>query len=131
MLPKPARLRSSKDIRRVYSGRRCVSGGLLALHWRPSGLEGTRAAFTVGKKVGGAAARNRVRRRLREACRVWLPRIRPGVDIVIVARAAAAAARFTELECELTRLLRGSGLVKDEGADAASAGFPDTAISAN
>jgi ribonuclease P protein component len=46
-----------------------------------------RLGFSVGKKVGGAVVRNRVKRGLREACRHVLSVLRPGMDLVFVARA--------------------------------------------
>ncbi len=49
----------------------------------PAGL-----GFTASKKVGNAVARNRAKRRLREAARRLLPdHGLPGVDYVLVARA--------------------------------------------
>ncbi|KNG92309.1 ribonuclease P protein component [Pseudaestuariivita atlantica] len=50
--------------------------------------------FTCSKKVGNAVARNRAKRRLREAARAVLPeRARPGMDYVLIGRATATATR--------------------------------------
>lgn len=47
--------------------------------------------FTATKKIGNAVARNRCKRRLREASRLLLPQLgRPGWDYVFIARAATA-----------------------------------------
>ena len=51
-----------------------------------------RVAVVAGKKVGNAVVRNRVKRRLRAALAVTA--IPAGVDLVVVGRAAAAAATF-------------------------------------
>ncbi|MBL8536218.1 MAG: ribonuclease P protein component [Hyphomonadaceae bacterium] len=54
--------------------------------------------FTASRKVGGAVTRNRARRRLREAARQLLPDLGlPGVDYVLVARAATADAAWEAL----------------------------------
>jgi ribonuclease P protein component len=53
-----------------------------------------RVGFTCSRKVGNAVARNRAKRRLREAARLTLPRLgRPGWDYVLIGRPEATAAR--------------------------------------
>ena len=53
-----------------------------------------RFGFTCSKKVGNAVARNRARRRLREAARHALaPLARPGWDYVLVGRRDVTAER--------------------------------------
>jgi ribonuclease P protein component len=50
--------------------------------------------FTCSKKVGNAVARNRAKRRLREAARLVLPEAAlPGWDYALIGRAEATAAR--------------------------------------
>ncbi|ADU52450.1 ribonuclease P protein component [Thermaerobacter marianensis DSM 12885] len=50
----------------------------------------TRVGFTVGRRLGKAVRRNRVRRLLAEAYRQLAPRVEPGWWLVVVARDAAA-----------------------------------------
>ena len=53
--------------------------------------------FTCSKKVGNAVARNRAKRRLREAARLVLPEAgRPGWDYALIGRPEATAARAWE-----------------------------------
>jgi ribonuclease P protein component len=69
-----------------------------------------RVGFTCSKKVGNAVARNRAKRRLREAARLTLPRHgRPGWDYVLIGRPEATAARpfdamLADLEGALARV---------------------------
>jgi len=44
---------------------------------------GVRVGFTVGRALGGAVQRNRMKRRLREAVRLTMPADAPGADVVI------------------------------------------------
>lgn len=57
----------------------------------------TRFGFTVSKKVGDAVVRNRLRRRLREICRLHLAAFAPGWDVVFVARSDGAQASYAGL----------------------------------
>lgn len=77
----------------------------------PPGL--VRVGYTCSKKVGGAVARNRAKRRLRAAAAEVMRRHgRPGWDYVLIGRAAATAARpfpdlVSDLETALDRLHAG------------------------
>ena len=66
-----------------------------------------RAGFTCSKKLGNAVARNRAKRRLREAARAVLPRLgRDGWDYVLIGRAGVTASRrFTDLVGDLETAL--------------------------
>jgi ribonuclease P protein component len=68
-----------------------------------------RVGFTVTKKVGNAVVRNRIRRRLREAVRVYAAGdMQPGKDYVIVGREEVLAAPFSVIKTELSRRVRGT-----------------------
>ena len=62
--------------------------------------------MSVKKALGGAVARNRIRRRTREILRQHLQEIAPGWDIVIHPRNSVASTAFAALETELMQLLR-------------------------
>jgi ribonuclease P protein component len=63
-----------------------------------------RVGFVVGRDVGGAVTRNRVRRRLRHLVRARLEDLPAGV-LVVRALPAAADAEFRELRDDLARCL--------------------------
>ncbi len=71
----------------------------------------SRAAWVTGKRVGGAVARNRARRLLREAWRALAPRIREGNDLVFVARASFESAKAPDLIEEIQQLFTDAGLI--------------------
>jgi ribonuclease P protein component len=74
---------------------------------REGEAEGIRVGFTCSKKVGNSVARNRAKRRLREAARAVLPRLgRDGWDYVLVGRAGVTGTRvFAELLGDLEAAL--------------------------
>jgi ribonuclease P protein component len=102
------RLKKSADFQRVYAARRRRDGSLVAIHSRPNQLAHPRVGLSVSSKVGGAVARNTLKRRLRVICRRWVEAAGSNaVDVVVVARPAAATASFSALQEELGGLLRG------------------------
>lgn len=99
-------------------GRRWVHP-LIVLGGLSNGLNLTRCGFIVSRKLGRAVARNRIRRQLREAVRVRFGAIRPGWDLVFIARAPIGQADFRQIGAAVESLLRQAGLWRpaDPGAD--------------
>ena len=89
--PHGARLLRHADFERVYKqGRKHFSPSITVFYLLrqavPEGSKGTvglRVGFTVGRALGGAVHRNRMKRRLREAVRLSRPWPEEDVDVVI------------------------------------------------
>jgi ribonuclease P protein component len=108
------RLRKRKDFAAAYREGRVQGNRLLVVRIHPNEGEITRFGFVAGKVVGGAVARNRVKRRLREAARGL--DTKPGLDIIIGARKAAAEADFQALRTALTALIGRAGALASRTA---------------
>jgi ribonuclease P protein component len=68
--------------------------------------EPPRVAYSVGRRVGGAVVRNRVRRRLRAATRVHAETLVPGHAYLVSAANAAATSTYAQLSESLHQSLR-------------------------
>jgi len=103
------RLRRRADFLRVAAkGRKAVRPGLV-LQAAPRPVRDGRVGlgFTVSRKVGNAVARNRAKRRLREAARAVMPaRAQPDTDYVIIGRAATVTRPFSSLKRDLAHALK-------------------------
>ena len=90
-----------------------VADGYLVLYARRNRTESNRVGITVGKKLGKAHIRNRVRRRLREVYRLHEAQFQPGWDIVVVARTKAVDAEFSRLTKSYLTLAQKAGSLRD------------------
>lgn len=104
--PKSAHLLKHADFDRVYrEGKRHFSRPMTFFYLRrqADSPSGPRVGFTVGRILGGAVERNRMRRRLREAVRLELARLNTPVDVVINPKKSVLTADFGELVKEVGR----------------------------
>ncbi|HLA17723.1 MAG: ribonuclease P protein component [Chloroflexi bacterium RBG_16_64_32] len=109
------RLRRRTDFDAVFQRGKLLSNRMLVLRSLPNQLPHNRYGFTTSKRLGNAVVRNRVRRRLREGIRSL--QARPGWDVVVSARIAAAQADFHQLKTAVANLFARAGiLAKDPDA---------------
>lgn len=97
----------------MRSGRRSRHA-LLHVAIRGNGLPQSRFGFSVGRRVGKAVVRNRVKRRLKAIMRE-LP-VRAGFDVVTVAHEASATANYETLRQAAMQCLDRTGALRREEA---------------
>jgi ribonuclease P protein component len=97
------------DFQRVYqNGRRQFTGNMTVffLQREVASPGGPRVGLTVGKVLGGAVERNRIRRRMREAVRLSAAACEGPVDIIFHPRKSVLRMPFAGLVSEVARGLR-------------------------
>jgi ribonuclease P protein component len=114
---KEQRLRRRKDFAAAYRDGRTLGNQLLVLRVHRTGGEGTRWGFVAGKAVGGAVARNRVKRRLRAAADAL--EVRDGLDLIVSARRPAVEASYHELSGALNSLLKRAQVLEEAAGERA------------
>src|ERR1700693_430547 len=98
------RLLRHADFERVYKqGRRHFAAHMTVFYLLREQGEGLRIGFTVGRVLGGAVERNRMKRRLRESVRLRWPGIPVPMDMVINPKKSVLKLEFAELENEIRR----------------------------
>ena len=104
--PREARLVRRGEFDVVYRTGKRRSSSHFHVFFRANGLPRSRFGFSIKKALGGAVARNRIRRRLREIVRCHRLEIPTGWDIVIHPKGSVAKAPFAALTADLLRLLK-------------------------
>jgi ribonuclease P protein component len=101
--PRAARLLKHSDFEHVYKqGRRHFSSHMTVFYLRQA--DGSaRVGFTVGRVLGGAVQRNRIKRRLREAVRLRRSLLKGPVDVVINPKKSVLTVEFPVVVEEVGR----------------------------
>lgn len=99
--PRNSRLLKHADFQAVYrQGRKYFSGNMIAFY-RESGSPVPRVGLTVGKVLGGAVERNRIRRRMRAAVQRRLAELARPLDVVLHPRKSVLQLKFEQLDAEI------------------------------
>lgn len=112
-----ARLRKHADYLRTYAAarkRQSASMSWFLAPQVPAGPDGPvapepclgpRVGLTVGKVLGKATQRNRIKRRMREALRRHVGLLPQGCDLIFHPRRIVLTMEFAQLEAEIVRIL--------------------------
>ena len=110
-------LKKNYEFRRLYSKGRCFGNSYLVVYSRKINSPKNRLGITVGKKIGNAVHRNRLRRRIRESYRLMEPEMQTGFEIVVVGRSRASGCDYQHIDSSLRKLLAKHGILMEKGAE--------------
>ena len=107
-------LKKNQDFQTVYRGGKSYANKYLVMYVMDSGREDTRIGISASKKVGNSVVRHRFARLVRESFRLNKDTLEEGLDIIVVARAAAKDSDYKTIErafmhlCGLHHILKES-----------------------
>lgn len=105
-------LKENKDFRRLYSRGRSYSSAVLVTYVMKNRTRNVRIGITTSKKIGKAVMRNRSRRIIREAYYQLADEIKPGYDLVFVARGRTPFVKSTDILRAMRKELKEAGVLK-------------------
>ena len=131
-----SRLRKHADFLRAYATGRKRQSAIMSWFLAPQTQDGAdgsspaaaRIGFTVGKVLGKAHERNRIKRRMREALRRHVDLLPQGFDLIFHPRRNVLTMEFAQLEREIVRILEQARFEAARGAKT-SATAPQTPVS--
>ncbi len=120
MAERADRLKRREDFLRLAGGRRkaVTPGMVVQVAKTPAealSRNVVRLGFTASRKVGGAVARNRAKRRLRALAQSAVPELPGGLDVVLIARRATVDRPYQTLKQDLAASLTKLGLGEGRG----------------
>ncbi|MFZ0340220.1 MAG: ribonuclease P protein component, partial [Terracidiphilus sp.] len=110
-------LRKHADYQRAYAAARKRQSASMSWFLAPRAPAGpdadatpeSRVGLTVGKVMGKANERNRMKRRMREALRRHVDLLPHGFDLIFHPRRNVLSMEFAQLEAEIVRILEQAG----------------------
>ena len=104
-------LRNQRDFNRVYKKGKSMGSRFVVVLYKKNNLDFTRTAFVSSKKVGNSVQRSRARRLMREAYRSFSDIIKPGYDVIFVARSTICDSRENDVERTLFKTMKSCDLL--------------------
>ena len=105
-------LKKSKDFQKVYNKGNSYANRLLVMYVLENHADKNRLGISVSKKVGNSVIRHHLTRLIREGYRLQEDMFNSGLDMVIIARPAAASIGYEEAESALLHLAKLHHLIK-------------------
>ena len=106
-MKKSYRVKDHKEFQDIiYSGKSFANRELVIYYKEKVTQRHFRIGISVGKKIGNAVQRNKIKRHLREAFHFLEDQIKPTVDIIIIARKPAIHMNTSEMVRSVSHLLK-------------------------
>lgn len=106
-LKKAYRIKKNSEFQEIFQTGKSFANRELVIYYKENHDQAHfRIGISVGKKIGNAVTRNRIKRYIRESFIKLESKIKPEYDIIIIARKPTIHMSCTELQNSLVHLLR-------------------------
>lgn len=99
-------IKKNKEFRKVYNHGYSAADKNVVIYKIKNSSSTARFGYTVSKKIGKAVVRNKIRRRLKEICRLNIDKFDQGYDYIIIARIPAKRCSYWELQESVFKVLK-------------------------
>jgi len=90
-------IKKNSDFQNIYRNGKSYANRLLVMYVMRNGEESNQLGISVSKKVGNSVVRHHIARLMREIFRLNNEKIETGLNIIVVARTAAATSDYKHL----------------------------------
>lgn len=98
-------IKSNEEFQKVFEKGHSIYGRYLVVYFLHTDLNIIRVGFCVGKKLGNAVIRNRVKRLLREAAKTVFTPDMGGWDILLVAKKSTCQISLSNIIMEIKNII--------------------------
>lgn len=109
-IPKKERLKEGTKFSLLFRRGRSLHDKLLVLYYLPRTGEERQAGFSVGKKLGNAVVRNRIKRKMKAAYREFFQNVPHGYYVLFIGRKGIRHVSYWEIRQSMMELLKRAGL---------------------
>lgn len=111
-MKKEYRIKKSKEIERVLKFRKSKSNRFFIVYkYKNNENSHFRYALAVGKKIGNAVTRNKVKRRIREVIKEVQTQINDNIDVFVIARKGVEELEFKDMRLMLINVLEKNTII--------------------
>ena len=106
-------VKKNSDFQIIYKNGKSYANKLLIMYVYHTGDKESRIGISVSKEVGNSVVRHHVTRLIRESFRLHREQLNSGLDIVVVARAAARDSDYKKIESAYRHLCGLHNIMKE------------------
>jgi len=115
LLRQEFRLKSKARINEVYKRGKSLATAHIVMYYYLVGNDNkhTKVCFSVSKKIGKAVERNKIKRRMRECIKKFMPCLDKRYNLIFIARANIKGISYLDVEKNIMKLLKKAGILLD------------------